>query len=597
MPLNATVRIGNAQAFWGDRSDAAAELLAREPGLDYLTLDYLAEVSMSILAAQREREPGAGFARDFVDVVGSLGPYWNSGGRCRLITNAGGLDPHACAQACAQVLDEAVARPMTIAIVSGDDVLSILHDASRKPRSATSTELYRNLDSGAPLGEVADRLVTANAYLGAEPLARGLEAGADLVITGRVADPSLTVAACLAHFGWSGDDWHALAGATIAGHLIECGTQVTGGIFTDWLDLPDPAHIGFPIVEVSADGSCVVTKSAGTGGAVNTATVREQLLYEIGDPACYRSPDATVSFLALRVEDLGNNRVRVSGAQGGPAPPSLKLSATWRDGYWAAGTLTVIGRGAVAKARRCGEIVLARVREAGYELRETVIECIGGCECGSANDPTQVEQTVLRVAASSDSRAAVERFSRELMPLITAGPPGVTGYAEGRPRVRPLFRYWPCLIDRTAVTPRVETITTSGNKTGAIRHAEAVLRTPLATGAAPHTSAAADMGPAAAEPPARLGDLAWARSGDKGTSANIGVIARRPEDYDRLEKWLTAERVAQFFGPQMVAGVDRYELPNLAALNFVLKGILSRSLCNDAQGKGLAQRLLEIPLA
>jgi hypothetical protein len=583
-----TVRIGNAQAFWGDRSDAAAEMLSRELDLDYLTLDYLAEVSMSILAAQRERDPAAGYARDFVDVVRSLAPYWNAGGRCRLIANAGGLNPWECAAACAAVLQENVSRHMKIGVVSGDDVIHALKNAERWAQElGTHNDRYRNLDSGAPLSDVVDRLVTANAYLGATGITHSLADEVEIVVTGRVADPSLVVGACLHHFGWKNDDWDKLAGATVAGHLIECGTQVTGGISTDWLELPNPAHIGFPIVEVSEDGSCVVTKPAGTGGEVTEATVKEQLLYEIGDPAAYLSPDVTVSFLSLKVEDLGGDRVRVSGAQGQPVPQTLKVSATYRDGYWAAGTLTIIGRDARAKAQRCGEIVLGRIREAGYELRESIVECVGGRESSGSADPLAFEtphpapdRTLLRIAVAADESAPVERFTKELMPLITCGPPGTTGYSEGRPRVHPLFRYWPCLIDRNMVRPSVEMTSTIGAASSSARAPQQIVR----SYSNPRRRTTKHRPPTTADTPVLLLDLARARSGDKGTSANIGVIARRPENYEFLKAWLTADRVEEFFGPLGVSEVIRYELPNLAALNFVLKGILSSPLRTDAQG-------------
>jgi hypothetical protein len=291
-------------------------MLSQEPHLDYLTLDYLAEVSMSILAAQRDRDPGAGYARDFVDVVKSLAPYWSSGGRCRLIANAGGLNPRGAAEACREALDQAGCRAMRIGVVTGDDILDLVRAAAA---GGSATE-FAHLETGHAIGMIADRLVTANAYLGAEPIAEALAAGAEIVITGRVADPSLVVAACQHHFGWNDDELDRLAGATIAGHLIECGTQVTGGISTDWLDVPDPVHIGFPIVEVAEDGSCFVTKPRGTGGRVTAMTVKEQLVYEIGDPDSYLSPDVTVSFRSLMVKELGGDRVRVSGA-GGRARP------------------------------------------------------------------------------------------------------------------------------------------------------------------------------------------------------------------------------------------------------------------------------------
>jgi hypothetical protein len=320
---------------------------------------------------------------------------------------------------------------------------------------------------------------------------------------------------------------------------------------------------------------------------VTAATVKEQLLYEIGDPAAYLSPDVRVSFLGLQVEDLGNDRVRVSGAQGSPPPDTLKVSATYRDGFRAAGTLTVIGRDARTKAQRCGEIVLHRVREAGFDLRESLIECLGGTE--SLAD-AHVEQAVVRVAATADSRAALERFSKELMPLITAGPQGTTGYAAGRPPVHQVFRYWPCLIDRTAIRPQIEYITTMATPaSGSAAKPQASLGPLTLT---PQPSAATN----AAHPPRVLSDLAHARSGDKGTSANVGVIARHPADYDFLQNWLTADRVAAYFATTDTTHVTRYELPNLGALNFILHGILQNSLRTDAQGKALGQMLLALPL-
>ena len=594
--MSSVVRIGNAQGFWGDRGSAAAELLAREPDLDYLTLDYLAEVSLSIMAVQRERDPNAGFARDFVEVVRSLADYFKNGGRCRIVTNAGGLNPHGCAAACVAALAQAGCPALSVAVVSGDDVLEALRGSEESEIASCKLQIanckFENLDSGRPLLDVRDRLVTANAYVGAAPIVEALRLGADIVITGRIADPSLTVAPCVHHFGWSVTDWDRLAGATIAGHLIECGVQVTGGISTDWLEMPDTAELSFPIVEVAEDGSCVVTKPANTGGCVDERTVKEQLVYEIGNPAEYLSPDVTVSFLSLSVDNLGNDRVRVSGARGRPAPETLKVSATYRDGFRAAGTLTIFGRNAVTKARRAGEIVLQRVRNAGFELRDSFIECLGTGACvpvvPSMIDESQYLETVLRIAVEADDRAAVERFARELMPLVTAGPQGTTGYAEGRPHPHPVFRYWPCLIERDRVHPCVElvseaTVTRATGGWALLPVSELERSVTRGTGKSAHP------------PFGRLTDLAYARSGDKGTGANIGVVARTPEDYDTLVEELTAERVGEYFGSMGVLEVIRYELPNLRALNFVVKGILSRPLRVDAQGKALGQALLEMP--
>ncbi len=455
------ILIGNAQGFWGDSIDAPARLVSQQPDLDYLTLDYLAEVSMSILASQRERSPTAGYARDFVEVVQSLIPFWKQGSKVRVISNAGGLNPHGCANACAEVLRQAGIDSMKMGVVTGDDVLPILQTGGVK--GGARSKLFANMESGEPLSKVLGSLVTASAYLGAQPIAEALKAGADIVITGRVADPSLTVAPCVAEFGWGWTDYDRIAGATIAGHLIECGTQVTGGISTDWLEIKHPTDIGFPIVEVSSDGSCVVTKPKRTGGAVNESTVKEQLLYEIGDPDNYLSPDVTLSFLSLQIRQGNKDRVRVSGARGRPATSSYKVSASYRDGFWAQGMLTIFGRNAVAKARRAGRVILNRVRHTGYQLQRSSIECVGADACmpGLLDKAIEAEllETVLRVTVADPRREAVERFTKEMSPLITGGPQGVTGYAAGRPRVHEVFGYWPCLIDKKQVNPQVHIVT------------------------------------------------------------------------------------------------------------------------------------------
>ncbi len=454
--MSGVLRIGNAGAFWGDRIGAAAELARLQPDLDYITLDYLAEVSMSILARQQERNPHAGYAGDFIEVVRTLSPILcrQSSRRLRIVTNAGGLNPRACAEACRGVLAQAGCRNPRIGIVSGDDVLEQIRDGGE------SAGRFVNLETGQPVDTIRGSLVTANAYLGAEAIARALEQGADIVITGRVADPSLTVGPCVHHFGWSLHAFDHLAGATVAGHLIECGTQVTGGISTHWLDMPDPANLGYPVAEVEADGTCVITKPANTGGRVELRTVKEQLLYEIGDPENYVSPDVVVSFLTLSVSEAGPDRVRISGARGRPPTGTYKVSATYRAGYRASGTLTVFGRDAVAKARRCAHVVEQRLRRDGCEPQQWHAECLGtgdvlpGVFAGAMS--ASGLETVLRLSVADQRREVVDRFTRELMPLITCGPQGITGYAEGRPRIHEVVGYWPCLIDRRSVIPRTE---------------------------------------------------------------------------------------------------------------------------------------------
>lgn len=450
------IRVGNAQGFWGDSVDAAGRLVEQAPELDYLTLDYLAEVSLSIMAIQRDRDPSAGYARDFIDVVKQLAPAWKSGRRLKVITNAGGLAPDRCAQACAAVLREAGLSGMRIGVVAGDDCLAEVKAAKGSGRCA-------NLETGEPVAAVADRLITANAYIGAAPVVRALEQGADLVLTGRVADPSMAVAPAAFEFGWSETDWDRLAGATIAGHLIECGTQVTGGISTDWLDVENPSEIGFPLVEIAPDGSVVVTKPKGTGGRVDQWTVKEQLLYEIGDPGNYLSPDVTVSFLSLSVEELGGDRVLVRGAKGRPATDQFKVSATFREGYRSAGLLTIFGRDAAKKARRSGQVLIDRVRRAGFDLEETLIETLGtGASVGGivgGERAAEALEVVLRVSVKDRRKEAIERFTKELAPLVTSGAQGTTGYAAGRPSVTPVFGYWPCLIEKSRVKPTVSLVT------------------------------------------------------------------------------------------------------------------------------------------
>lgn len=624
------ITVGNAQAFWGDLPSAAEELLRQVPSLDYLTMDYLAEVSMSILAMQRERNPDLGYPRDFVQVVSRLAAYWASGGQCRLIANAGGLNPMGCAMACRQVLEQQGCRSLKIGVVSGDNVLGLLGNS--RDSSTTGDPEFVNLDDGRPLSTVDERLVTANAYLGCSAIAEALRAGADIVITGRVADPSMVLAACVHAFGWPLDDWDRLAQGTIAGHLIECGTQVTGGISTDWLSIDHPESIGFPVLEINSQGECVVTKPAGTGGLITESTVKEQLLYEIGDPGHYISPDVEVSFLDLQVQQLAMDRVLVKGGRGTPPPKSLKVSATYRDGFRAAGLLTIYGFQSEQKAQRAGRAILDRLQLAGHRYRDVLIECLGNAS--SVPLPSGIWpnhpcfETVLRLSVESESKSAVEAFSLTLMSLVTAGPQGTTGYAEGRPRVHSVFRYWPCLIKAERVNATWDLIETQDTLTAApvspqwaapvSRSAEAgsvgnpadrVKQFPLPAACNQSTQEdSAEVQDRAGQGRARkadeticcthrrLFDIAYGRSGDKGTGANVGIIARSMEDYPWLCQWLTAERVKEYFQGLDVSAVERYELPNLGGLNFLLKGALQRGIRNDAQGKALAQALLAMTI-
>lgn len=444
------IRVGNGCGFWGDNLDAPIQLV-RDGHLDYLTLEYLAELTMSILALQQQRDPHLGFAGDFIDVLERLGPHWQQQPRLRIITNAGGMNPRACAQKARVILDKTGLAAKRIAIVTGDDLLPALDGL------LAAGHTLDNLDTGAPLSSIRPQVVSANAYLGAEPIVTALRLGADLVITGRVADASLTVAPAAFAFDWAWDDWNPLAGATIAGHLIECGAQVTGGLWCHWDEAPDLANVGYPIAELLPDGSCAITKPPGSGGVVNCETVAEQLLYEVCDPASYFTPDVVADFTTVTMRQDVTNSVHLSGAVGKPATTSYKVSIAYRDGFAASGTLVIVGPDAERKARRSGEFLLQRLRRIGMCPSQSLIECLGtGAAVPGVLPHAEPPEVVLRVSVRDANRANVERFAKEFAPLVTSGPPGVTGYTTGRPAVREVFAYWPALIDKHAVMGKTE---------------------------------------------------------------------------------------------------------------------------------------------
>jgi hypothetical protein len=449
----ATVKIGNGCGFWGDSQDAPVELASRGH-LDYLTLEYLAELTMSILAVQRQKDPLHGYATDFLDVLERLAPQLLAQPNLKIITNAGGMNPAGCATRARSILEKNRLADRKIAIVTGDDLLPRL-DAL----AAVGCPLS-HMDTGEPLATVRDRVVSANAYLGAQPIAEALRLGASIVITGRVADAALTVGPAAFEHGWKWNDWDRLAGATVAGHLIECGAQCTGGLWCNWQDAPELANVGYPIAEVDADGTCRITKPAGTGGAVNIETVSEQLLYEVGDPAAYLTPDVVADFTSVTLHDRGGDVVEVVNPKGKPATDSYKVSIAYRDGYASAGTLVIIGPGAANKARRSGAMILDRLKRAGFEYAHSNIEALGAGDCVPGVVPTRGDhaEVVLRVAVRDPRRAAVERFTKEFAPLVTSGLPGTTGYTTGRPPVREVFAYWPALVAKDAVTAEVRLV-------------------------------------------------------------------------------------------------------------------------------------------
>lgn len=443
-----TLRIANGAGFLGDNLDAPRRVV-EQGGVDYLTLEYLAELTMSILARSREKDPAAGYARDLIEVLPSLCPALT--GSLKLITNAGGVNPLSCAKAAGKLLCEHGLGDLPVGVVTGDDLLGRIAELT-----ATGCQ-FNNFDSGKPLSTLTSPIVSANAYLGARPIADALEKGAQMVITGRVADASLTVGPAMHHFKAAWDDWQFLAGTSVAGHLIECGAQVTGGLSRHWKNL-DLAHVGYPIAELSGDGSCVITKAAGSGGQVSRATVVEQLVYEIGDPAHYLTPDVDVDFTTIDVAEVGPNRACVRGASGRPAPAQYKVSLAYQAGFTASGQLLVYGSDCVAKAKACGEMILERVRQAGFKMDQSLVECLGSGDGvpGLHSPPADLREVMLRVSVRDARRAAVERFTKEFAPLITSGPAGLAGYASGRASVRPMLAYWPTLVPREMVSAVVD---------------------------------------------------------------------------------------------------------------------------------------------
>jgi Acyclic terpene utilisation family protein AtuA len=443
MPARESLHIGNGAGFWGDNLDAPY-LLARDGSLDVLTLEYLAELTMAILSHLRSRDKNAGYVTDFPELLERLAPILGENERLRIVTNAGGLNPQSCASRCSEILEAAAMPEMPIGMVSGDDVLD------RVPQWMEQGIDLSHLETGEPISTVVNRLVAANVYFGARPIADALAGGARIVLTGRVADASLTLGPAVFRFGWKWDDWPALAGASVAGHLIECGAQATGGLWHRWDQLADPAGIGYPIAEIEPSGSCVIAKPDGTGGLVSVETVTEQLLYEIDDPACYRTPDVDIDFTGLEITQAGPDRVAVRGARGRAPSDKLKMVAVYRDGWTASGMLAVVGRNAEAKARTAGELILERVRRSGTPLADSLVECLGAGDVapGVLRPAAAPYEVVLRVTVRDAERASVERFCRELAPLVTAGPPGIVGYASGRPSPRPAFGYWPALVPR-----------------------------------------------------------------------------------------------------------------------------------------------------
>lgn len=580
------VRIGGASGFWGD-SMVGAPQLVNSGLIDYLVFDYLAETTMAILAAARLRRPELGYATDFVDIaMKEVLPEVMTRG-IKVVANAGGINPQGCAEALKALADSLGLSPR-IAVVEGDDV-SALMPALRREGAV-------DMFTGDVLPE---QVLSASAYLGALPVAAALARGADIVITGRGVDSAVTLGVLIHEFGWSPKDYGRLAGGALAGHILECGCQATGGLFTDWDSVPDWPNIGYPILECHSDGTFEVTKAPDTGGIVLRAAVAEQLLYEIGDPGEYLLPDVTCDFRQVRIEQVDSERVRVSGAIGRAPSTQYKVSATMMDGYRSAGNLVIIGIDAAAKAQRTGEAIIARcrmlLRKLGMEdFRSASVDLLGaGTLYGPHSRAGNAREVMVRVTVNHSSRQALEVFAREIAPAGTSWSPGTTGPGLSRPRASPHIKPFSFLLDKS----RVEvSVSIDGKRWPVDVPAGAALK-PVPQQAEP---APWRDDPAEPQVDVPLVRLAWARSGDKGDLSNIGVIARRPEWLPLLWSRLTSDVVRAHFAHLVHGRVDRYHLPGIHALNFVMHEALDgggpASTRMDPLGKGMAQMLLDMPI-
>lgn len=580
------IRIGGASAFWGDSMVAAPQLLA-QGDVDYLIFDYLAEITMSIMARMRAKDPAQGYATDFVAVTMKRLLPDLARRKVKVVANAGGVNPAACAAAIRALIAEA-GLSLKVGVVLGDDLL---------PQIETLKPQLEPMQTGA---EMPARFMSANAYLGAAPIAAALKAGADIVITGRCVDSALVLGPLLHEFGWDLQDFDRLSAGSLAGHIIECGAQSSGGLFTDWREVPDWDNIGYPVAEISEDGSFVITKPKGTGGLVSFGTVAEQLVYEIGDPACYMLPDVTCDFTAVQIEQIGEHRVRVSNAKGRPPSDRYKVSATWLDGFRVVAHMTIGGIDAREKAERSAEAILKRTRKIFAALnigdyRDTSIEILGSEAMygpQAASGARAAREVVMKLAVSHTDKTALEIFSREVAPAGTSFSPGTTGFFGGRPSPQPVVRLFSCFIPKASLSIALDT-------EGEARPFAVPMISGEPRGAAAGRDSSSAL-PAGATKIVPLVRLAYARSGDKGNDSNIGVIARKPDYLPAIRGALTTEAVAGWFAHLVEGPVERFDWPGIHGLNFLLHQALGgggiASLRNDPQGKAFAQMLLDFPV-
>ena len=585
------LRIGGASGFWGDAARATPQLLNSQD-LDYIVYDYLAEITMSIMARARLKDENKGYAADFVSAAMKPNLQLIAKRGIKVVSNAGGVNPEACVTALrAEIAEQGL--DLKVACVVGDDLINDKEQLA----SAGLSEMFSGVAFPEP-----EKVLSINACLGAFPIARALELGADIVVTGRCVDSAVTLGACIHAFGWGRDDLDQLAMGSLAGHILECGPQATGGNFTDWDQVPGMADMGYPIAEIAADGSFVCTKADNTGGLVSVGTVSEQMLYEIGDPQAYMLPDVVCDFSTASVEQVGDNRVRVSGATGRTAPDTYKVSATFADEFRGGTYMTFYGFDADKKARRLGEAVFEASRTMFQafglpDFSETSIELMGTeSQYGAFSEVTGSREVVMKIAVKHPDIRGIGILLKEAVGLGLATPPGLSGFAGSRPSPSPVVRLFSFTVPKEQV--QVEIQLDADHVACDEVHGEELDSTTIPRPATPLPETAADM----VEVP--LISLAWGRSGDKGNKANIGIIARRadylPYICAALSEAVVIERFAHFLDDTSSSSVERYLLPGSNAINFLLHDVLGgggvASIRNDPQGKGYAQLLLSCPI-
>ena len=445
------IRIGNGQGFWGDSIDAPVRL-AKDGPLDYLTLDYLAEVTLSIMQRQKLKNPNTGYARDFLDLVERILPEISDKG-VKVITNAGGVNPQSCRSELIQ-LAKSSGKEIKIGVIQGDDIFPTLAKLRKEGVS------FENMDTGVDFDTIMDKVYSANVYINSSTISDALDKGAQIVLAGRVSDPGLALGPCIYEFGWKDQDYDLLAAGTLAGHITECGAQCTGGNYSRWQDVPNLTNVGYPIIEMQPNGKFCITKHENSGGLINRETIGEQVLYEMGDPNHYISPDVCVDFTSFRINDLGSNKVSISNVSGLAPTDTYKVSISYFAGYKATGQLTISGPNAYEKAQLTAEIIWKRLKNSGVTFEDTSTEYLGLSSChGEINAlPSQINEVVLRLGVKDSDKNKVNRFGKELAPVITSGPPGITGFSGGRPKAQEIIAYWPTLIPKELVHTSVDVV-------------------------------------------------------------------------------------------------------------------------------------------